>query len=176
MWVLSLVLVKSSFLSPTAISRWKHQFSSDPWSEATLSPVSTWMGDRLGTRGAVGILLFSPFFSSHAFWRNKRFLYVIFSRNKRFLYVIYPFCPTPYGSCVLLVTLFPVYCYKRLGTKCGKRFLGNKNQPLSRQRPYHVECTSSRPITEVKQRWASLVLGWVTAWEHWVLLAYSHFG
>ena len=46
--------------------------------------------------------------------------------------------------------------------------------PLStpcRQRPYHVEHTGSRPITEVKQRRAGLVLGWVTAWEHLVLLA-----
>ena len=42
---------------------------------------------------------------------------------------------------------------------------------LLRQRPYHVENTSSRPITEVKQRWARLVLGWVTAWEHRVPLA-----
>ncbi len=40
-----------------------------------------------------------------------------------------------------------------------------------RQRPYHVESTSSRPITEVKQRWAQLVLGRETAWELWVLLA-----
>ena len=30
-------------------------------------------------------------------------------------------------------------------------------------RPYHVECTGSRPITEVKQHRAWLVLGWVTA-------------
>ena len=36
-------------------------------------------------------------------------------------------------------------------------------------RPYHVENTSSRPITEVKQHWAELVLGWVTAWEYSVL-------
>ena len=36
-------------------------------------------------------------------------------------------------------------------------------------RPYHVENTGSRPITEVKQRRAWLVLGWVTAWEHHVL-------
>ena len=36
-------------------------------------------------------------------------------------------------------------------------------------RPYHVEHTSSRPITEVKQHWAKLVLGWVTAWEYLVL-------
>ena len=35
--------------------------------------------------------------------------------------------------------------------------------------PYHVEYTSSRLITEVKQHWAELVLGWVTAWEYSVL-------
>ena len=35
--------------------------------------------------------------------------------------------------------------------------------------PYHAECTGSRLITEVKQRWAGLVLGWVTAWEYPVL-------
>ena len=34
------------------------------------------------------------------------------------------------------------------------------------QWPYHAEYTSSRPITEVKQRRAQSVLGWVTAWEH----------
>ena len=28
-------------------------------------------------------------------------------------------------------------------------------------RPYHAECTGSRLITEVKQDWAGLVLGWV---------------
>ena len=40
------------------------------------------------------------------------------------------------------------------------------------QRPYHVEHTSSRPITEVKQHWARIVLGWETAWELLVLLAF----
>ena len=40
-----------------------------------------------------------------------------------------------------------------------------------RQRPYHAENTSSRPITEVKQHRARLVLGWVTAWEHRVPLS-----
>ena len=39
------------------------------------------------------------------------------------------------------------------------------------QRPHHVEHTSSRPITEVKQHWAGLVLGRVTAWEPRVPLA-----
>ena len=50
-----------------------------------------------------------------------------------------------------------------------------KFEPFFRQRPYHVENTSSRPITEVKQRWARLVLGWVTAWEHRVLLSSTLF-
>ena len=43
--------------------------------------------------------------------------------------------------------------------------------PLRCQQPYHVEHISSRPITKVKQRWVQSVLGWVTAWEHWMLLA-----
>ena len=42
-------------------------------------------------------------------------------------------------------------------------------------RPYHVEYTSSRPITEVKQHWAELVLGWVTAQEYSVLQALCPF-
>ena len=33
-------------------------------------------------------------------------------------------------------------------------------------RSFHVEYTRSRPITEVKQHRARLVLGWVTAWEY----------
>ena len=40
------------------------------------------------------------------------------------------------------------------------------------QRPYHIEYTSSRLIAEVKQCRAWSVLGWETAWEHWVLLAF----
>ena len=58
-------------------------------------------------------------------------------------------------------------------TKCTK----NKDvymvcAHLSCIRPYHVENTSSRLITEVKQHWAALVLGWVTAWEYAVLYAF----
>ena len=41
-------------------------------------------------------------------------------------------------------------------------------------RSFHVEYTRSRPITEVKQHRARLVLGWVTAWEYRVSKA-SHF-
>lgn len=40
---------------------------------------------------------------------------------------------------------------------------------IQRPRPYHVGNTGSRPITEVKQRWARLVLAWVTGWEYRVL-------
>ena len=43
------------------------------------------------------------------------------------------------------------------------------------QRPYHVENTGSRPITEVKQHRAWLVLRWVTTWENHVSLASSPF-
>ena len=39
----------------------------------------------------------------------------------------------------------------------------------ARARPYHVGNTGSRLITEVKQRWARLVLAWVTGWEYRVL-------
>ena len=35
-----------------------------------------------------------------------------------------------------------------------------------RLRSNRVEITGSRPINEVKQRRAGLVLGWVTAWEY----------
>ena len=43
------------------------------------------------------------------------------------------------------------------------------------QRPYHVESTQSRQILEVTQRRARSVLGWVTAWEHRVLLAFFNY-
>ena len=39
---------------------------------------------------------------------------------------------------------------------------------ISRLGPYHVEYTPSRPIWEVKQRRAWLVLAWVTGWEYHV--------
>lgn len=42
-----------------------------------------------------------------------------------------------------------------------------------RIRPYSVECTRSRSISEVKQPQAGLVLGWVTAWEYPVSYPFS---
>ena len=42
-------------------------------------------------------------------------------------------------------------------------------------RPYLIEYTSSRSITEVKQSRAWLVLRWVTAWEYQVLQAFYFF-
>ena len=44
-----------------------------------------------------------------------------------------------------------------------------------RVRPYVFENISSRPITEVKQRRARLVLGWVTAWEYRVSYTFDLF-
>lgn len=45
----------------------------------------------------------------------------------------------------------------------------------NRQRSYQRKHTSSRPITEVKCVRAQIVLGWGTAWEHWVTLASLNF-
>ena len=62
-------------LSATAIPRWIYQFSFDHWSQATSGPVSTWMGDRLGTPGAVGFLLLNlqleSFFQAKGWQRTK---------------------------------------------------------------------------------------------------------
>eukprot|EP00116_Pleurobrachia_bachei_P000498 sb/3460760/ len=44
-----------------------------------------------------------------------------------------------------------------------------------RIRPYSVECTRSRSISEVKQPQAGLVLGWVTAWESPVQYPFFNF-
>ena len=59
------------------------------------------------------------------------------------------------------------FFYNKFLLSCYKHTCGRSK----RLRPYYVEHTGSRPITEVKQRRAWLVLGWVTAWEHLVLLA-----
>ena len=57
-------------------------------------------------------------------------------------------------------------CYLQIDkSECFFKFsliLSEASAPISRQRPYHIEYTSSRPITEVKQCWARLVLGWET--------------
>ena len=43
------------------------------------------------------------------------------------------------------------------------------------ERPYHVECTTSRPLCEVKWRRARLVLRWGTTWEALVLFLLHFF-
>ena len=43
------------------------------------------------------------------------------------------------------------------------------------QRLYRIERTSDQTITQVKQRRATSVLGWVTTLVHWVLLAFHTF-
>ena len=86
-----------------------------------------------------------------------------------------------------VITFWPAFA-KLANPNCSARFSQDakpidelflnflKHVPLKeipgsscRLRPYHVENTGSRPITEVKQRRAWLVLRWVTAWEHHVL-------
>ena len=59
---------------------------------------------------------------------------------------------------------------KRKGKKKGKR-----ERALSCLPPYHAENTPSRPIWQVKQRWARLVLGSETAWESRVWKAFLHY-
>ena len=66
-----------------------------------------------------------------------------------------------------------IYCwgpFKKTLLFCHETYKLEFSISLQCQRPYHVECTASRPISEVKQRWVWLVLGWVTAWEHQMLL------
>ena len=41
------------------------------------------------------------------------------------------------------------------------------------ERPYHVDCTTSRPLCEVKRRRARLVLRWGTTWEALVLFLFT---
>ena len=57
-----------------------------------------------------------------------------------------------------------------------QRFKNHESGTFKCQRPYHIEHTSSRPTTEVKQCWVQSVLWWVTAWEHLMLLATLCFG
>ena len=58
----------------------------------------------------------------------------------------------------------------RVGVVCWRIWVEvGVNECVKCLRPYHVENTGSRPITEVKQRRARLVLGYVTAWEYLVL-------
>ena len=50
-----------------------------------------------------------------------------------------------------------------------------RSRSVYMQRPYRVDSTGSRPITEVKRRRARPVLGWVTALEARVPLLYFFF-
>ena len=56
----------------TAIPRWKYAIPSDLASQATLGPLSTWIGDGLGIVGAVDVLPFlASFFSTVlTFWAS----------------------------------------------------------------------------------------------------------
>ena len=58
---------------------------------------------------------------------------------------------------------------------CWRVYLWVIGHNGNRQRSYQRKYTSSRPITEVKCVRAQIVLGWGTAWEHWVTLASLNF-
>ena len=57
----------------------------------------------------------------------------------------------------------------------GTKYVRNGKLVILANNHTTLKKTSSRPITEVKQRWARSVLGWVTAWEHRVSLAFVFF-
>lgn len=62
-------------------------------------------------------------------------------------------------------------CGVTVGGLVGDGGMGGEKK-TARQRSYQRKRTSSRPITEVKCVRAWIVLGWVTAWEHRVLLSF----
>ena len=103
------------------------------------------MGDRLGIPGVVG------------FWKKN------FEKNFFFAFFhFFPLFPYFFGT-----ILGPFWRGKSIKCKRNQFYLvniykGTRNRTKC-LRPYLVECTSSRPITEVKQPRARLVLGWVTA-------------
>ena len=71
------------------------------------------------------------------------------------------------GCCRLLILRICLQSYVMLKTPQS-----NTNR-LFRLRPYYVEYTGSRPITEVKKRRARSVLEWETVWEYRVLQTFN---
>ena len=140
--------------------------------------VSTWMGDRLGTPCAVGITFLVTFTSTGMSYSSTFLLHPrqrpyhventssrpITAVKQRWAWLVLGW-ETAWEHHVLLALLFE-YSYRERSSSYIYRVSLHP-----RQRPYHIENTSSRPITAVKQRWAWLVLGWETAWEHHVLLS-----
>ena len=75
------------------------------------------------------------------------------------------------SRCNIIWNQFDMYTfiYVLICMKCVAKVYQRLSTTNCCLRPYHVEHTGSRPITEVKQRRARSVLGWVTAWEYRVL-------
>ena len=120
------------------------------------------MGDRLGTPGAVGFLRFLKQIYFYSFHTTLASLHCT---------------EVPFQTFYLILThSWVTTVNEKEKKKCRNMFcLRWTFGPSPCQRPYHVEHTSSRPITEVKQHWARIVLGWETAWELLVLLAFFYF-
>ena len=121
------------------------------------------MGDRLGTPGAVGFLRFLKQIYFYSFHTTLASLHCT---------------EVPFQTFYLILThSWVTTVNEKEKKKCRNMFRLRWIFGLTPcQRPYHVEHTSSRPITEVKQHWARIVLGWETAWELLVLLAFFYFG
>ena len=76
-------------------------------------------------------------------------------------------------ACTTLQLEFSVYSGKRNDVK---KYVNNLEQiNRDKKKKKKKKNTRSRPFTKVKQRWARVVLGWVTAWELRVLLAFFYF-
>ena len=113
------------------------------------------VNDDLLTHKLLKMMTYSP-----KNWKNYfKDLRHIFQTNRRpavkFRPEMYPFKTSVFRLLAFFSRLSFVMPLKICSVKC--------------LRPYHVETTSSRPITEVKQRRAASVLGWVTTWEYAVL-------
>ena len=61
--------------------------------------------------------------------------------------------------------------YLKMSTNCiyVNKVQKKKKEEKTKQKKTKKKKTGSRLITEVKSGWAKLVLGWVTAWEYFVL-------
>lgn len=130
------------------------------------------------------------------------YLFLIFKKNRHFAFgktvmmVFNPNCHFAFGKTVLMVLkkymiffpkkrfyrqwLAPLLVFRFIDKIWDAYFFKHNLKfcfftHISCQRPYHIESTSSRSITEVKQCWAWLVLGWVTAWEPQVPLTLFEF-
>ncbi len=130
------------------------------------------MGDRLGTPGAVGFLPFRYHFQQNC-WLQLRYNCFIFVQVWDVEWVMnFSWKYFTQSFKILFRRENAVQNRSHISACQSLSFLTGIFSSSSCQRPYHVEHTSSRPITEVEQHWARIVLRWETAWDLLVLLAF----